>query len=415
MKQFLSVIVLLCFYLNSNAQISFEKGYFINNVGQKKECLINNKDWKNNPKTFTYKFSEDGVEKTMYMVNAKEFGIYNFSKYIRTEVDVDLSSPYVDKMSSKREPEYKRGTVYLKTLIEGNSNLYYYETGNLSRYFFCTENKSITPLTYKIYEAENIVAVKYNNDFRNQLFTSLKCDHLTSKDFESLKYDQKDLEKVIIKYNNCKDPSNKEQKIRKNDNIEQVHLIAKGGIRRSQFKATENPEFLFIQERNLDLGYNTSLTLGVELEYFFNFAKNKWAVSIEPIFQSYSGSATLEVRNPIANSINIENYSLDYKSLETSLGLKHYMFLNNNSKLFLNFNFVIDTEFNYTFNAQRNSRNYNVDENRKLESTFSLGTGYRYLNKYSLELRYLIDRGKLVAPWKSDFSGVSLMFGYTIF
>lgn len=33
-------------------QFTYEKGYLIDNYGHKKECLILNKDYKNNPKNF---------------------------------------------------------------------------------------------------------------------------------------------------------------------------------------------------------------------------------------------------------------------------------------------------------------------------------------------------------------------------
>ena len=43
---------------NCCAQISFEKGYYIDNSNQKVDCLIKNVDWKNNPTSFEYKLSD---------------------------------------------------------------------------------------------------------------------------------------------------------------------------------------------------------------------------------------------------------------------------------------------------------------------------------------------------------------------
>ena len=45
--------------MNCFAQISFEKGYFINNANQKTNCLIKNQDWKDNPTEFEYKLDEN--------------------------------------------------------------------------------------------------------------------------------------------------------------------------------------------------------------------------------------------------------------------------------------------------------------------------------------------------------------------
>ena len=40
------------------AQTKFEKGYFVDNSGQRTEVLIKNLDWKNNPTEFEFKKNE---------------------------------------------------------------------------------------------------------------------------------------------------------------------------------------------------------------------------------------------------------------------------------------------------------------------------------------------------------------------
>ena len=53
------LLILLAFTLQLfSAQIKFEKGYLITNNGERKEILIKNKDWLNNPTEFTYKIAE---------------------------------------------------------------------------------------------------------------------------------------------------------------------------------------------------------------------------------------------------------------------------------------------------------------------------------------------------------------------
>lgn len=51
-KQLLILTVLLS--LITNAQIIFEKGYYITNDDQKIDCFIKNNDWKYNPSEFDY-------------------------------------------------------------------------------------------------------------------------------------------------------------------------------------------------------------------------------------------------------------------------------------------------------------------------------------------------------------------------
>ena len=96
MKKQLVFILTTILSLNCYSQISFEKGYFIDNNNQKTNCLIRNIDWKNNPKEFEYKISEQTKKERLTIESVKEFGIDNVSKYIRFDVDIDRSSNYLN-------------------------------------------------------------------------------------------------------------------------------------------------------------------------------------------------------------------------------------------------------------------------------------------------------------------------------
>ena len=69
-----------------NAQISFEKGYYITNAKEKVECLIKNYDWKNNPVEIEYKLTNSTLVQKIAITNMEEFSIYDKSKYIRRTV-----------------------------------------------------------------------------------------------------------------------------------------------------------------------------------------------------------------------------------------------------------------------------------------------------------------------------------------
>jgi hypothetical protein len=85
------ILILTISYLHGMAQIRFEEGYLINNDDQKTECLILNLDWQKNPTYFVYKLDKDGELDTGKLVNVKEFGVYGYSRFIRTEVEIDRS------------------------------------------------------------------------------------------------------------------------------------------------------------------------------------------------------------------------------------------------------------------------------------------------------------------------------------
>ncbi len=50
-------------------------------------------------------------------------------------------------------------------------------------------------------------------------------------------------------------------------------------------------------------------------------------------------------------------------------------------------------------------------------NNLAFGLGYNHNNKYSLELRYGLSRVVLqnYFLWDSDYNGLSLIFGYTVF
>ena len=66
----LFLIIGISFSIDCNSQISYVKGYYINDSNQKINCLIRNVDWRNNPKEFEYKISEQ-TKKNTKRINAK--------------------------------------------------------------------------------------------------------------------------------------------------------------------------------------------------------------------------------------------------------------------------------------------------------------------------------------------------------
>lgn len=51
MKKLFQIFITLL-TINCYSQISYEKGYYIDNSGQKTECLIKNNDWLRDPTDF---------------------------------------------------------------------------------------------------------------------------------------------------------------------------------------------------------------------------------------------------------------------------------------------------------------------------------------------------------------------------
>ena len=192
MKTKIFFLITTILSLNIYSQISFKEGYLINNKNQKIKCLIKNFDWRNNPTEFEYKLSENEEPIKATIKSIKEFGVINYSKYIRYNVNIDRSSMNANKLSEYENPIFKKEVLFLKALIEGKANLYEYIDGNLRRYFYSKKNMEIEQLIYKIYKTDKS-KIRVNNKFRNQLFNNLKSPNFKLSIFKKLEYKKNDL------------------------------------------------------------------------------------------------------------------------------------------------------------------------------------------------------------------------------
>ena len=414
MTKKLLLLIITILHLEGYSQITFEKGYIIDNSDQKTECLIKNIDWIFNPVNLEYKISEDSEPIYADIKLIKEFEIFNNSKFVRKTVKIDLSNENISNLSINKYPEFVEKTLFLRVLIEGVSNLYQYESNGLSRFFYTKNNsEQIEQLIYKNYyvanNANNTVAI--NNQFKQQLWMDLKCEAIELKTVEKLEYNKKSLLKFFEKYYECTNPGslNVEEKKEKKDLF---NLTIRPRINNSSFSVQN----LLVSSSTVDFNNELGFGFGVEAEFIFPFNKNKWAFAIEPTYQSFSSEESL-YSDYIGGTKLIVN--VDYSSIEVPLSLRHYFFFNKSSKLFINASYVLDFSFNSSISF-KSPDNFTYD-NLKLKSNgnFALGIGYKFEDKYSMEMRYQFDRDMLPLSanyvWDAKYNAISVIFGYTLF
>lgn len=383
--------------VNINSQIAFEQGYFINNANQKINCLLKNKDWKNNPEEFQYKLNNNDDPKIETIKTVKEFGIENSFKYVRATVDIDRSSENIDNLSDLRNANFKEETIFLKALIEGEANLYEYKYGSLNKFFYSIIDKKITQLIFKQYLIEDKIG--NNTLYKNQLIADMNCDFKEKNKINDLKYKKEDLLNFFIRYNQCKKNSfiNYDEKEQK---LDLLNLTVRPGVNISSLsiknEAGANTEFV-------NYGNNVSFRLGIEAEVILPFNKNKWGLFVEPSFQKFEANTTQDNQKTTVN----------YQSIQIPIGVRHYLFLNKNAKFFINGALVLDfsdKESSITFEKS-------VDLSIASQNTLALGGGFKYKDKFSVELRYLTTQDILndFQFWNSEYRTLSIILGYTIF
>lgn len=400
MKKLSLLFLIMILSINCYCQISFEQGYYIDNNGQKVNCLIKNIDWKNNPTQFTYKLSINSEIQKGTIKSVKEFGIDNSSKYVRTIVNIDRSSENTNHLSHQRKPIFEEENLFLKVLVEGKANLYQYIDGNLKRYFYNKEDSKVEQLVYKPYKTKNR-EVRKNEQFKTQLWNNLKCPTFKIKIVENLDYYKNELIDFFIKYNECN--NSRYVNYEKKQKRDFFNLSFRPGINISNFSIGNT----YPGQRNKIFDNDeTTFRFGIEAELIMPFNKNKWSLILEPTYQYFKSENDF--------------FKVDYKSIELPIGIRHYFFINENSKLFINGLFVFDISNSNSSITHIISPITGTSLDLKTTTTkynLAFGLGYKHNNKYSIELRYYATRDVLgnYVFWQSDYRIFSIILGYSIF
>ncbi|MCS3868760.1 hypothetical protein J3D55_001676 [Chryseobacterium ginsenosidimutans] len=396
-------LVSVCLF---NAQIKFEKGYFIDNSGQRSDVLIKNLDWKNNPTEFEYKTESSSDIKKENIKNIQEFGVDQESKYIRKTVLIDYSSEILDKISQERKPEFKEATVFLKYLVEGKADLFFYENNDIQKLFFSVDDSNVKQLVYKSYYLTNS-QITYNEDYKNQLTENLNCG-IDGKQIQKLKYQPNDLTKVFMSYNACSNGTNTVNYNQVTEKKDLFNLNIRPGINFSNLKTISSSYYYADEVTKFDR--EVSFRIGLEAEFILPFNKNKWAIFAEPTYQYYK-SETESIVYPGQFFEAKSTRSTDYKSIEVPFGIRHYFFLNDKSKVFINAAYVFDFQINSKIQYDYQTLNINSGNN------LVFGIGYKYNDKFSAEFRASTNRNILqnYNNWTSKYQTMSLILGYTLF
>lgn len=424
MKKQLLFLLAIIFSINCYSQISFTKGYFVDNADQKIACLIKNIDWLNNPSEFKYKLTDVSETQTATIKTAKEFGIDGEYKYTRHKVNIDQSTKYL----VNEIPNTKEGEYFLKVLVEGKASLYSYKgIGAKEKYYYKLGHAFIEQLIYQTPQKN----IRESNRFKQQLWADLKCPKFSMDKIKNLDYKKNILVHFFMEYNEC-------------TGNEFVHFEEKQkkGLFKVGIRPGLNYSSLSIERNNtvfhdFDFGTRQRLRLGIEAEFVLPFNKNKWATILEPTYQHFKTKQKLTNLSFVGNSVRDHDIEATYSSIEVTIGLRHYFYLSKNSKVFVNGLLIVDFGIDATIDFEDSNtlsiapipcpscqdeepelglRPLNDFENTPLNILLpSFGVGYTQNDKYSLELRYLPSR-EIIKNWAhSKYSTISVIVGFLIF
>ncbi len=406
MKYFRALAIILVHFIATGVfgQIVFERGYIIDNEGNRTEGFIRNVDWRNTPSAFDFKLTPDDQPNTKTIQDAAEFAIINASKFVRAAVKIDRSRDRIEEMTTDREPVWREDTLFLQVLIEGKATLYSFREGNLVRFFYNVDGDDIEQLIFKKYLVDRKLstfselryAVAENNDFRMQLFRDVSCGGNSLEEINRLEYKQTQLVRYFKKFNNCSGISYSDYTRQRHARA--VNLILKAGMNHASLSVETSSRF-----RRVAFDNHTGIVAGIEVEFVLPFNKNKWTIVIAPTLQGFEDEQTV-----LSNDI-----SINYSAIEFPVGVRHYFFINEHSRIFLT-GFIVPS---LTFDAEP-TINYSNMSNLfiKPKNSFAVGAGFAY-KRANIELRYYTKRDLLANQLtiSTNYQRIGVMLGYRIF
>ena len=368
MYKFTFLFIFTLLSVQAFSQIDFEKGYFINNDGSRTEAYIKNKEWLGSPTEFTYTDQPGGETKIAKIENIREFAVGN-SKFIRTTVKIDNSVNQDGKLSSTAAPDFVTETVLLKVLIEGSADLFYFRRKGEDRFFFRTNDGPINQLVYKKFLGPTICTpiITLSGSAKIQCH----CKKTSDQMFKRLRYDEV-MKKHFIEHNVCSGDSRGRQGCQKKN-----YLLKYTGMDLANAHATYINNQLYAEYDS-----KPGFRLGLDMEIVLPFNRNKWAVMVEPTYQSYKSQSKAKNKQKI-----------EYTSIEMPLGVRHYFFLNKSTTIFLDAGAVFDLPFKYETTAF---------EAKKPSASVMAGIGVSF-KKFSIEGRHYFERSVIADNSFTDY------------
>ncbi|SNT14846.1 hypothetical protein SAMN05421640_2518 [Ekhidna lutea] len=388
---FTTLLFLVAFITNGQKD-NFEEGYYISSQGTKVNCLIKNEDWLKNPTEITV--LAEGIDKILTIDQIEEFGIHDYSKYVKFTTKIDQSPTKTSKLSNSRNPDWETKTVLLKTLLEADLTLYEYFNNNSYKYFIESSNE-LEPLVFKKYQKKAGI-VLINNYYQQQIKQYADCDEFDDRKLASIDYNSRDLIRVITVINQCKESA-----------ILNYHEMKSGTQKLFNLSITSGLSFSSLSlspASGDDIEYDNenNIRIGVELEYILPYANGKWSIIADPHYQYYSSSA--ETKSTATGGV--DKKTIDYRSIVLPIGLRRNFSFHDNF-MFANLLYSFDFDF---------KSKVGIDD-IEVEGRPALGIGIGIKKKkLSFETRYNLNReitGNHVF-YSSDYRKMSLIFSYLI-
>lgn len=381
--RFFSLLTVLFFGLQAFAQD--QQGYYIDNAGKRTEGYFKTTDFFDDT-SLEFKNSLTEEFEKLDTKNINEYGIGTEFKFKKFNVKLDKSDNSEKKISRNKDPQWEQLTVFLNTILEGDATLYSYNSNYGIKYFYTVKGKISSPeqLIYKKYKPGETAIIE-NNQFRQQLFTTVNCGEKTIDNFSGLKYSKNSLVEVFKNYNECSGVTTS-QYTNTSGKKTKFHITAFAGAYSTTF-GIENITPSFDNTTGVGFGFGAEAALRTSSDKWEIFARLEYEKISAELSNNYPGGGS---------AVITEYFEIDTNVLNLFLGPRRIFRLNDTNELFVDLSVGISNPMGDVSRYSRISEGTlpgNVTK-YNLSSTFfgNIGVGYTFKNKYGFDLRYETNR-----------------------
>ncbi|BDD04708.1 outer membrane beta-barrel protein [Aureibacter tunicatorum] len=373
------------------AQSHWVEGKITTKKGETLSGYIDFKEWSKSPKFIRFKSNDKEKDSRKFYPNDLINYEVDGEKYISAIIESEISPRISSTFDFDKNIQTETDTAFIRVIISGSKMLYHYKNNFGNDNYYINVDNEIKLLTYKKYKKHKDLSVNHrmvfdeNKRYLAELSLYLNDCQKISKTLKTTSYNTKSLEKLFIKYYECRN-NEKFEKSETDEGNFKFWLIA--GMTVNDMRLTfSNFGMTTRHLHQANISNSFSPTFGISAEYIIPRNHNKWSIYNELHHSSFNFEYDYE------SNTNVK-ISASYLKIINMIRYKY--FTNNKSHIFINAGMgngimISSTnkkteEYGYTEKRIRESEAIPAGMH-KYDLSLNFGAGYS-IKRLSLEIRY---------------------------
>ncbi|MBS1532067.1 MAG: hypothetical protein JSU01_17330 [Bacteroidetes bacterium] len=188
------------------AQSNYHEGYVVKNNGDTLKGYIDAHEWSQNPRSINFKKNESDRQAVNFSPQAvKAFGLTGADTYIAYNGLISMDKNRFPDLPFAVDTTKKSDTIFLKQLVTGKYlKLFYHQDAVKTRFFVAeTDTQPVELKYYQYYDSANQLEIKafYKGQLTFYINKYMPGNAKLARDADEAKFNQADLEKIVLAIN----------------------------------------------------------------------------------------------------------------------------------------------------------------------------------------------------------------------